>query len=340
MQRTFTLTCLVFLAAACWQRQDHTITNPEWPHYTLSGYTVDLDDDAQAVPNTPVSLIADVLIYDVTFDFISIVSDSNGHYQFDTVYPGVYRITADRDSSLVLKETLNMNHTNRIYNLNLPASLHDKIAYSFYEENPGGPNPRITWGSGILWMMGSYKPNEESEPTDALFECSVDDGILGFSGHFPNPVPDATDFLYAQGLFYLITTGKVTVLSTDATFITEWVADEPMRGAAWADSVFWTTQGSRLQMRGKTLKTVAASYETQAEILSPLAYDGAHFWSYDQYRGLLLNLDAEGHILASYRPIDAETGGWIEVYDLDFQLPGRLWATDKQRRKLYRFQAR
>jgi len=338
MRRTFTLTCLVFLAAACWQRQDHTITNPEWPHYTLSGYTVDLDDTTQALPNTPVTLVSYKLLYEVDFITTTVQSDSGGYFQIDSVFPGAYIVTCQRDGYTVSGAKLFIAHEDRWYDLHLPKTM---VSVEGYLMLDAGANPRIAWGHQGLYVLGRHQIGSEGPSNPAILLLKRETGLMVTQEHHPNPVPDAANMTFVEGLFYLGYMDTVTVLSAlDFGAVATHKVNPYFRGAAWADSVFWTTLGNRLQVRGKTLKTVAASYETQAEILGPLTHDGDHFWSYDTYRGLVLKLDPEGRILASYRSIDSETGRGIEVYDLDFQLPGRLWATDKQRRKLYRFQAR
>jgi len=334
MIRSHCLLVLVsLLLAACWQRQDIDILLPEWPHYTISGYTVDLDDTAEALPYTPIELTAVKLFYDVTFEPVTILSDSSGYFQIDSVTPGNYFLTAQRDGYTVLNVPLSVEHADRPYSPKLPKPLLNHAEYNTL----GGSNPGLAWSGGTLYMPGYYSFNPDYGEY-SIFKCMFNAGRLSFVTRRINPDPDATTFADANEVLYLVNRLNVmTVSVVDMSLITTFELDSFISGLAWADPAFWTTQGNRLQNRGKDLKTVAASYETGAEVLGPLAHDGDHFWSYDAYRGLILKLDDEGNILASYRPINVDNKSWIEVHDMDFQMPRMLWATDKQRQHLYLF---
>ncbi len=97
----YILALLLLCSLTCWQRQDHDILPPRIPSYALSGFTVDIDDPNLVLPNTPIHLEATAMIYDITFDPVDILSDESGTFRVDNVYPGQYRITAERNSFIV-----------------------------------------------------------------------------------------------------------------------------------------------------------------------------------------------------------------------------------------------
>ena len=347
--RLHALIVLTLFLLACWQRQDHAITGPEWPYYTLSGYTVDLDDTTQVLPHTPVSLQATLMLYDVIFDPVTVRSDSGGYFQIDSVFPGNYLLTADRDGYAVVKDNLTIKHTDRLYDIHLPEPLLNAFSTSALYSS----DPKFAWVNNELWRLGqtrSLRIRDGTIPIVRRYTIEYKAGALKLKSsdydylRAPFFAPTALQVIgnmfywHSDGLIILCDRESQTIF--DFSILDSFRVQDPLYDLIWDGHGFWTTQGPFLQYRGSDLKTVEAWYETDVEVLGPLAYSAGHFWSYDEYRGLVLKLDDRGNILANYRPIDGETGSWIAVHDMDMDSFSRLWASDRRAGKIYVFNVR
>lgn len=312
----FALCCL-----SCWDKQHHDISQPEFPHYILSGYIKDIDNSETNIPNAVMTIFPVQLIYDVIFSLLTIEADSTGYFQIDSIFPGAYKISVQLDGYRVASEGLFVAHENRQFDIPVPTPLINDMLY------PPTPNSgsAMVWVGSKLWMFGMFKP-EEGAAKDVIYQCQVSGGIFGSGGRLPSPVhcPDA--LVYANGRIYASKRDSVFIISrADGSLINTLLADEPIRGLAWTKAGFWSTLGYYFQFRGQDIKTVEESFLTEAEILGPLDFGNGYFWSYDRYRELLLKLDSDGTIQKSHRLIDFDTGGWIPAQDIAFEFGNRLW---------------
>ena len=334
----FILSAILLFCFGCWERQDIELLRPEIPHYTLSGYTIDIDDSTLILPKIPISISAVQMLYDVTFDPITIESDSNGYFNIDTVYPGNYIISAKRDGYTVVSETITVGHEDKVYDVELPKLL---FSYMYYR-SLGSDNPLITGVSNGFWFLGRikiYSPLEMMVP--AFFHYVVGNGTFGWDKWYKSPSDRIDSMEYTNGLMYIYYTrprGYAWLDAYNMTIIDSGYVNDPLSDFVWDGSGFWSTYGRYLQYRGRNIESVENSWKVNSGNLGSLTKLGDYFYIYDLGRDLILETDPVGKIHASYRPIDYDTGLWIIVYDMDFGYDGNLWVSDKLQKRLYIFQ--
>lgn len=313
---------IIFLSVCftnCWEKQDHDILLPNIPNYTLSGYTVDMDDTTQILPNTPIHISAKAILYDTTFTPVYTTSDSNGYYQIDTVFPGIYVISAERGGYTIVIKQFDMYHEDQTYNLELPKPLISDMHYSHIQTR------RLTWGHNGFWFFGTRQISPDPPQfIPVIFHIKIENGVLFSDQWYDNPFPYASCFTYASGFYYLQFHDSLAVLpSVDLSFVSYIELDDPLYGLEWDSEGFWSTYEHSIQYRGNSPSTVEKTWVVDTNFLGPLTKKGNYFWSFDLERNLLLKISPDGKIFASYRP---QIG---EVMDMDFGEGGKLWISSK-----------
>jgi len=113
------------LCLSCWNKQEHDITRPEVPHYTLSGVTVDYVT-GEPVPQTTLRMSATLLLYDIHFPTQILETDSAGHYSISPVYPGNYILSIKKDNCWLQGKKLEIGHMDRELQIKVP-----NVRYAF-----------------------------------------------------------------------------------------------------------------------------------------------------------------------------------------------------------------
>ena len=322
------LAIMLLCSPACWQRQDHDILRPKIPNYTISGYAVDLDDTTQALPFTPIDLWAKAMLYEVTFDPVSIISDSNGYFRIDSVYPGIYVLSAGRDGYGIFREQFVMDHADMVFDLVLPTPLVSTWHYS----GVGGDNPRFTWGPDGLYYFGTIKRGEPPKRIPVIFQGKVDQVQKRIipGPWYNNRFPKATCFIFADGLFYLQSRDTLAVLpAVDLSFVTTKNLEDPFYGLTWDGQGFWSTFENFLQYRGSQAIRVESSLEVDSGRLGPLAKSKNWFWIQDKDEYFIIKMDQQGKVLKHLSLFDGNTGYGIGAYDMDIGYDGNLWVSSR-----------
>lgn len=314
---------MLLAALSCWQRQDHDILRPNIPNYTLSGYTVDLDDTTRVLPNTPINLQSVAMLYDVTFDPVSILADSNGYFRIDSVYPGIFVISAARGGYTIVKKQFDMGHDDLTYHLALPKPLFIVAYYPI-----GARNPRFAWGSNWLWRFGTFRIPEQP-PKEVIYRGTIQSGRFVAERRYPNPYPSATSFTYANGNLYMHFGDTLAVLPVaDPSFVATAIIEDPFHGLAWDGTGFWATYTDSLQYRGSNPVSVENVFDANTGFLGSLAARRSEIWVYDMDRDLILKMNIRGETLGSFRP-PIGTVDNTEVHDMEFGWDGLLWVSSK-----------
>lgn len=326
MRRCTAFIIVLLLSPACWQRQDHDILLPETPHYAISGYTVAMDDTSMVLPYTPIHLNALAMLYDVTFETVSVQSDSSGYFQIDSVYPGIYVVSADRDGYSVFSQQFDMGHADRTLSMKLPRPW---VSNAYYRA-PNGSD-RLAWGPDGLYLLGEINTAPEGDPPvmlPVIYLSTISMGTLVLDRWFPNPYPYTSCFTYAQGNFHLQFNDTLALLlAVDLSLIIKNELEDPLYGLTWDGSGFWSTYENTLQYRGKILTSVETVWEVEGGFVSALAGDGDTFWGYDRDEHLMIHMDRQGKVLRHAVPIDGITGYQIGVNDLELGRYGQLWVS-------------
>ena len=318
----FALCCL-----SCWDKQRRDLLQPTVPNYILSGYTVDRDNPTTVLPHTPITLIMEKMLYDVTFPTVSMESDSNGYFQFDEVYPGNYYIRADREGFSVISDMVTIGHEDRVININLPKPL---LSCQFYRA-VGGGNPVFTVINSGLWIMSKEQRRKPPQIyIDVAYYCDITPSSYIKDNYINTPYNQPGSLHYVNGLLYFYSSGLITSLRTSEQTIWDLVinetfaVDDKLTDMTSDGSGFWTTYGSSIQYRGNNIKSVEKSWTVDAGRLGPITIHGDNYLIYDTSEELLLVLNQDKQVSQSFRLINFDNGSWLDAFDIDISTMGTL----------------
>ncbi len=148
---------------------------------------------------------------------------------------------------------------------------------------------------------------------------------------------------FADNLLYSIADGQVAIITsqTGSHYLIEvfetFEIDPTINGITWDGSAFWSTKGSSIQYHGASLRNTQLIMEVPTGSLRSLTYLNGDLWCQDTDHGVIRRISPQGVVLASYRPIDLDSGQWVLIADLDAGIDDNLWIYDEEQRRLYTF---
>lgn len=328
---------------SCWKKQQHDITAPRTPVYTLSGFVTDRDT-GELMKDVIVRLIAVEMLYDYDFTKAVDTSNTDGSYTFEKITPGTYIIKGYRDRFPVIDEKIVIEHKNKQFDVSLPKYLLSR--QSFWA-------PLIPYFYGICWktpstMAGtSFWKRFYDDPY--YWSIMLGDARKSFERFGPAKYIRQNTGLYA--LAYLERFWSTDGESPQTTIY----SIDPARGNIdgrtkipftikdlTSDKVhLWATVSpGKIVKFGNHPSTVEQIYDINAQHPQGIAWDGKNIWIYDFTENLILVLNNELKTTTSYRPFI-----WDEkraLYDMGndirymaFDFSGNLWAQDAS--KLHEF---
>ena len=293
------------------------------------------------------------MIYDVTFDPVEILSDSNGYFQIDSVYPGQYRLTAARSGFIVLDEEIFIEHEDRSGALLLPRPL---LSLQSTNTSICAPPPQnltrysclstFTWSKNGIWRLAKhfnkYNPIDGTVPllTHYMYDFknnSFEPGNWLRAPHY------STSIAFDGTLLYSIAGGQVSIIAPQAgshylgEVFETFEIDPAIGGVTWDGSAFWSTKGNSIQYHGASLRNTQLTLEVPTGSLGSLTYLKGDLWCHDTDEGVIRRISQQGAVLASYRPIDLDSGQWVLITDLDTGIDDNLWIYDNDKGRLFTF---
>jgi len=107
----------VLLLCGCWERQEHVVSPPSHPTYTLYG-TVSRDGSDLPVAGVNISLIMTELYQGEFLDTLGTQTDTGGYYQINDLFRGRYDIhVVDEADSLFSGEVGIIKYEDKEYNI-------------------------------------------------------------------------------------------------------------------------------------------------------------------------------------------------------------------------------
>ncbi|MCF7805342.1 MAG: hypothetical protein K9N46_09245 [Candidatus Marinimicrobia bacterium] len=324
----------VLIVTNCWDKQSHEVTQPEWPHYELSGHTVMMHDTSQTVSNATVKLYPSIMIYDVSPDMQTTVVDTNGFFHFDTAYPGLYILQVYRDKYRVVSKQININYSDRFLQVSTPDYLVSDRKISKDVNSPAGAyRLLIAWVGTKAWLTGSYIQNLKAMP--ALHQCrpalQASTGQLHGVKYYDDPLPEATVLDVADRLLYRAFGSTVLLIDpTTGQTLSEFTMEgsEKFYGLTQNSRGIWTVFGRILQFRGKDIRTVQETYQTGGSYFNCITAAGGAFYIFDTGDQVMLKLKQDGSILNAYRLFGSKKEIWLQIVDISYsEYDERLWIT-------------
>jgi len=336
-QLVFMSLLLGFTLNSCWEKQDHNITQPEVPRYTLSGSLVDIDDTTEPVPGGKIVLCAVDLLHEPFLVAPESISDSTGKFQIDSVVPGNYVVELFRDGYKVAEREFTMNYRNTTRHFGVPKPL---ISTNSYPIDFLTGNPRISWAENTLYVFGEYTGNTRPQPKIYFCELSSDTEQFNVTGQLDNPMLNAGIFFHVGRYFFAGSSPVVRrYKKSTGDLVEEITGADPFAGLTWDETDFWSVHLSKLQYRGSDPATVIAEYDVETGVLKNLTAAGENFWTCNPTEDLILKINRQGEILATYHPVEnGKSLNWITVHDLNYTTSNRqLWISNSAAKVVYSF---
>jgi hypothetical protein len=326
---------MISLLTGCWKKQKHEITAPETPVYNVTGTIIDIDSN-EIMPGVVVIIFPIDMIYD--YDFVSATDTTNaqGEFEFKEITPGSYQIQCFRNSFAVLDENLVVDHGDKETEIALPTPIVARTTY--------GP-PQYPGLQGIAWK------NSDTFAGVGIFQEHSDDLAQNvvIAGNFQNGFSTVGSARYTRDnpSFYAVTylgrywttdgsESKTKLWSIDnakGNIDGETIVEFGLRDLTADKHNLWATTSLRKIVKfGEHPSKVEQIFEVDASQPYGIAWSKSGMWISDLQDNLLLHLDNDLSIKASYRAF-----GWTELQGvfqlsnlryLAFDAAGDLWAND------------
>jgi len=350
LKRSIVLLLLILLFVNCWKEQEHEISAPEIPNYTLSGYTYDIDSH-DIITNSEVTLVAVDLVYDdAEFVSASDTTDSTGYYNFSNITPGTYSLNVKTGRFRVLSEEIVVDHEDKIKDLKLPKVLIADKVYKPAGSNGNREYPRlhgIHWKDyGTLcgvWLWKDYGDDAPRWRVVAGFFGS-EFSIIG-ERSFRDENPEFWGITYSTNYWVCGGSGfnnKIYIIYPGDGRVSGSI-DVPYK------MLDLTSDGTNIwgvSANGKAIKfgvhasVVENVYDVENEHPSGIAWDGSNIWTNDASVGYIYQHTNDFGVQTTYIPyLDSGFGNYNVINGikyLTFDHGGNLWASDEY--TVYKFQ--
>ena len=328
---------LMLLFLNCWNKQDHGITQPDVPRYTLSGVTLDFITN-EPVPNSIINIQAVQLVYDIAFPSQTLQSDSAGHYSIDPVYPGSYIIRIVKNGCLLNDLKLTIEHTDRDFDLYVPEirlsgnyPMNIKIDHNSTFKIANNPCFSIFGKSGAniseKWVDGSFAGlyfcntayNQSywvvTEFQEILFDPSKIRQLEISDDHYY--AIEYSDSLLVFDKFFVDSpiTFELGIYVKDIAFNQ---FDRELY--ACTDSLLY-----RLDVTGRKI-TQIAPFPTSG--MTVMTWYENNLYLYNKQENLLYQLDLRLQVVKVYAVVNKTSNTLVQdIYDLHFDVYNNLWVT-------------
>ena len=329
------LLLLAILITSCWKKQQHEITAPETPVYSITGRVADMDS-GDILPDIIVSLVPIDLIYDYDFTGAVDTTNSKGEFQFSEMTPGSYQFTCFRNSFPVIDENFVLDHADKQTLIVIPKPI---VAREGYGPSVFPSFRGITWkNSGAFAGVGIYKAHSDDAAESVVIVGSYLDGFAKVgSARYTRENPDFYSLAYL-GRFWTTdgNESKTKLWSIDparGNVDGETLVEFGLRDLTSDKQNLWATTSLRKIVKfGEHPSKVEQVFDVQASQPYGIAWSQNGMWITDFESNLLLKLDKNMQVETSYR-----TFGWNDesgVFPLSnlrylaFDFSNNLWAND------------
>lgn len=320
-----TLFCL--LCCNCLKNQQHEITQPETPVYTLSGIVRDIDGKEP--------LVGIKVFLDSIDDYI--LTDSLGFYKFERmVTVKDHSLNVKRDGYFVVKEkSIVMSYSDRTIDLEAPKPLIGKVGACFNSARKSG----LCWNNQTMAVLEGIPPTEEN-PFYYLTIYKTDD-LENYKDHWSLTQSFDEDFtangiINCQGSYWFLMTGLfksvLYEITNNGKFSTTITLPFYATDITWDGSNFWVASGRSKMMKLVNWGNQVENYFVSGSGTHGIAWDGKHFWTTDIDDNYVCKYDSNFEISATYVPFVDNQEFVCPIIDrlthIAFDAAGDLWGID------------
>ena len=334
---TYYLAVFIFaiLLSNCWKKQQHEITAPETPVYTISGNISDMDS-GDVLPDIIVSIVPIDMIYDSDFTGATDTTNAKGEFGFSEMTPGSYQFTCYRNSFPVMDENFVLDHADKEAQIAIPKALVARVSY--------GPSVFPAF-QGIAWKnsdsfsgVGIFKDNFDDQPQNVVAVGNYMDGFAKVgSARYTRDNPGFYGLSYL-GRFWTTdgSENKTKLWSIDparGNIDGETTVDFGLRDLTSDKNNLWATTSLRKIVKfGVHPSKIDQVFEVEATQPYGIAWSKDGIWVSDFEQNLLLKLNQNMQVESSYRAFawDENRGIYLlsNLSYLAFDFSNNLWAND------------
>jgi len=325
------------LALNCWKHQDHEITAPATPVFTLSGRISDADS-RQVLAGIEIQCVPAELLFDLQLAEPVTVTDSTGYYVFE-LCPGNYTLQFYRAGFPVGVKKLVMGYLPRVVDYSVP-----KVAWTTRRYAAPGT-------LGIAWVNEAKAILAGTALLDSVrcYRIFTGNFSIGFqpvgTRLFAKENPAFYGITWINGTYRSIggSLSKPKIYQVDET-VGQVVAEFPAPHRLWdlttdGNNLWATASNDSIYQLDPSGKRIRAFGSPRAQI-NGIAWDRTHLWmSATDGEKRLYRLAPSGVPDQTWRLFFQDETGIVHTLDnltyLAFALDSSLWAVDRE--WIYRF---
>jgi hypothetical protein len=332
VQKQMILVLFCILNICCFDRQEHGITEPPIPVYTLHGTIRDMDSH---------EYLAGVEVYihnhsiDRDYEIIALdTTDSEGRYEFtEIISPGWNDFIIRRDGYKIYEETLNTWYSDREYDVDLPKLLLSNRSL----EAPYGRVGGICWkNSTTLSILDTWETVVEG--LTARFQRIYERNMLTGNDHLVSASTFLEQMYYLglayDGANYWCFGGKNLCQLNSTTMEIRTTFD--MEAGAGIDLTRYENT-LYLTKYNQILKVIQFSplkfevYDLALQALGGVAHDGNKFWVTDTYHNFVYQLDDQFEVLNTFMAFEKGSydNSLYAMRYIVFDFEGKLWIAQR-----------
>ncbi|MBN2414115.1 carboxypeptidase regulatory-like domain-containing protein [candidate division KSB1 bacterium] len=316
----------------CWQKQDHDITRPLIPNYVFNGTAVDIDS-RENLHDISIKMVEEYMLYDVDFATRIVKTDSNGFFQFDSVYPGNYTFSFERDGFYINEKRITIGHKDTSALLEVP-----KIFIGGQFSRGGSAYPALAITGSEAWKITRAKDLLHPPWPDIQRDWFTISKYINY--HW-----EITDWLRSplnkkviksmafgrDGVYACVPPDTLFVLNRwDGSLSGNYVLPVTVNGIAFYPSekcIYTCSKNSIYKHEPDLPEKIENTYEINTPDLSAIAYY-RNIYSYDNSSFLLRKHDTDMSILETFALINEQTETQInKIWDMSFDGYGNLWVS-------------
>ena len=316
----------------CWQRQDHEITRPVIPNYIFNGTAVDIDS-RENLRDISIKIVEERMLYDVEFGTKIVKTDSNGFFQFDSVYPGNYTFSFERNGFFINEKRITIAHKDTTALLEVP-----KIFIGGQFSRGGSDYPALAITGSEAWKITRAKdllqPPWPDIQRDWFMVSKYENYHWEITDWLRSPLNKKVIKSMAfgrDGVYACVPPDTVFVINRwDGSISGNYVIPVTVNGIAFypKEKCIYTCSKNTIYKHDPDLpEKIDKSYKIDAPDLSALAYY-KNIYSYDNSTFLLRKHDTDMSILETCAVINAQSNTQIKtIWDMSFDGYGKLWVS-------------
>ena len=330
MQRVYIFIICIPLVLSCWNKQNNDVTRPLIPNYIFSGQAVDMDS-AEPLPGISIKLQGVNMLYEKDFGTQVLQTDSLGMFAFDSVYPGSYNLSMERNGFFINETKFEMSHRDSSALLLVPKIM---IAHPF-SLGSSSNEPTLAISSTKAWKLTHSNSQNTNYPNATVYVYKLSDQVRWrLDAQYDRTITTQKIFCMAFGrdhVYFTVYPDTLYALNLyDASIAGHFSVGKNIHGIAFhigKRSLVTCSRNFIYVHDQEKPAQIVQTYQVDSQELLALAYNKV-LYAWDSGDHLLKALDDEMRITGNYALISSESEQQVtNINDMDFDGYGELWVS-------------